>query len=184
MSNIKNVITHLYKADVEVPVSVTVDYARDDYVYAEKTFNNLSSANAYITDKDYDDEVSELVAEKKQEVCDDIYDDVDVSYDSSDEAKTEVKAISVNDLSIYEVREFLKSNPTYVVASQKIITSYSDRNQGTISDPQQDDAVHTSTEIKRIFVDVKQDEIGTEVEEMSADATPEQIRQSIESECA
>ena len=147
MSNIKNVITHLYRASADIPVSVTVDVSREDEVYAEKTFKDVNSANEYINNKEYEDEVESFVQDKKQEITDDIYDDVDVSYDSSEEAKTEIKEVSVDSLSSYEVENFLRTNPSYKLASQEIVTSYYQ---------DADSSVHPTvkTEKKKIFVEV------------------------------
>ena len=144
MSSIKNVITHLYKADVEIPVHVSVDVDRQDEIYVDKTFSNLNSANDYINNKEYEDNLDTLISEKQSEVSDDLFDRVEVDYDSTEEAKTEVKAISVDELSDYEVREFLILNPTYQMSTVEITAQIDE----------------TGTEMKKIkvFVEVVHDQ--------------------------
>jgi len=144
MSNIKNVITHLYKADVEVPVQVTVDIRREDEVSTSKMFMNINSANDYINNKEYEDEVSSLVECKQTDISDELVDEIDVSYDLSDEVNTEVRAVPVDDLCEYEVNSFLRSNPDYQMTTVEITAQLDD----------------SSTEMKKmkVFVQVVQDQ--------------------------
>jgi len=144
MSNIKNVITHLYKADVEVPVQVTVDIRREDEVSTSKVFMNLNSANDYINNKEYEDEVDSLVSCKQTDISDELVDEIDVSYDLSDEVNTEVRAVPVDDLCEYEVNAFLRSNPDYQMSTVEITAQLDE----------------TGTEMKKmkVFVQVVQDQ--------------------------
>ena len=144
MSNIKNVITHLYKADVEVPVQVTVDIRREDEVSTSKMFMNINSANDYINNKEYEDEVSSLVECKQTDISDELVDEIDVSYDLSDEVNTEVRAVPIDDLDEYEVNFFLRSNPDYQMTTVEITAQLDE----------------TGTEMKKmkVFVQVVQDQ--------------------------
>jgi len=119
----QKIITTLYNANVEVPVTITYCEPDDkDTVYDDKTFTDLDSANNYMNNAEYD--LDDMLSDKKMYVEEEL--SIDIEVDEEQEISKSISTKLVDDLTEHEINRFLKRNPELMLAKQQITTSFSD----------------------------------------------------------
>ena len=150
----QKIITTLYNANVEVPVTVSINEPCDrDTVYDDQTFYDLDSANNYMNNKEYN--LDKMLDEKRDYVEEDM--SIEVLVDEEQEIEKSVSTKLVNDLTDYEISRFLKRNPEFVLAQQQVITSFNEDNLQVLN----------TRETRKVFVEKQVDQKEIDLGEVS-----------------